>query len=807
MSEKISLKGQTTEPERDDALSYREKPNFSPTANSSHDIPFLQKTIGNRAVYRLFKTRTIQAKLKIGRTNDVYEQEADNAAEQVIKNGLAERPGLSQTETTIQCSPAEGETATTTEPASEVTQPPSETTQPPSPVSTTQPEETKTPTPGLIVEDSATELLPGQMKRSAFLAQLRAAVCSTAEAALSGSIWSAMGCPWIDRWFGYYAGRDSQSIERAIQRYTGASGAGSAAEYIPIICLRVQIGIVVWRTTGEVIGVPEAALAGVPETSSEAGGETSMPETSSEEVPETPPSTTDSIHFKSRGNNAKESVDPKSVQSQLDTGHSLDSNTKSKMETAFGQDFSGVKIHTDTKAGQLSDDLNARAFTVGKDVAFGSGEYQPGTLIGDALIAHELAHTVQQGGGSSSSSPMQKGETESGTLEEDADTSAVGAMVSLWGGIKGGLANIARNAMPRLKSGLRLQRCTKITPPEPAEGRTPNYDSFSDAEGHMTDSVATDRMIRNWQQLENVYSDAALGNKRAIQIIAEIENVYARTGIYVAEQNYSFECTLPVYREMSGKCIPNWSFLDYLRPDKPAGIRLRRIIGDAYRKKAEELSIRNEIIANALSLLLAGAMARGAMSATAREAATISRETETVIAGEGKALSAERQAASGGPPSPGTTRINVLVVGAERADEFAYANQVASRGNQVVVVNPKTTEAAKAFQRGGGNFVNAKIEELPRNAQYQIIREDIPVPTPVYQQAAEFVTQRFIRLAPGGRWVIVTESPEFVRSIRAAADIKGGNVFIRQISAAHEAAPQSAYPRERSRFVVIVEKP
>ncbi len=439
MSEKISLKDQTTEPERDDSLSYREKPNFSPTANSSHDISFLQKTIGNRALFRLFKSGALQPKLKIGQPKDTYEQEADRVAGQVIGNNYNEKPNLSNTTTTIQRSPAEGETTTTTEPVPEVTQPPS-------PVSTTQPEETKTPTPGLIVEDSATELLPGQMKRSEFLAQLRAAVCSTAEAALSGSRWSEKGCPWIDHWFGYYAGRDSQSIERAIQRYTGASGVGSAADYIPIICLRVQIGIAAWRMSGEVKGAPEAAPTEIPGTASEGGAET-------------PPSTTDSIDFKSRGNSAKESVDPKSVQSQLDTGHSLDSNTKSKMETAFGQDFSDVKIHTDSKASQLSDDLNARAFTIGKDVAFGSGEYQPGTLIGDALIAHELAHTVQQGGGSSSSAPMQKGESQSGVLEEDADTSAVGAMVSLWGGIKGGLANIARNAMPRLKSGLRLQRC------------------------------------------------------------------------------------------------------------------------------------------------------------------------------------------------------------------------------------------------------------------------------------------------------------------------------------------------------------
>jgi hypothetical protein len=122
MSEKISLKDQTTEPERGDALSYREKPNFSPTANSSHDISFLQRTIGNRALFGLFKSGTLRPKLKIGQPNDTYEQEADRVAGQVIGNNYSEKPNLSNTITTIQRFPAEGETTTTTvAPPSEVT--------------------------------------------------------------------------------------------------------------------------------------------------------------------------------------------------------------------------------------------------------------------------------------------------------------------------------------------------------------------------------------------------------------------------------------------------------------------------------------------------------------------------------------------------------------------------------------------------------------------------------------------------------------------------------------------------------------
>jgi hypothetical protein len=67
------------------------------------------------------------------------------------------------------------------------------------------------------------------------------------------------------------------------------------------------------------------------------------------------------------------------------------------LQPAFGADFSGVRVHTDATAQGLSDTLNAHAFTIGTDIAFAPGEYQPGTVVGDALIAHELAHVVQQG--------------------------------------------------------------------------------------------------------------------------------------------------------------------------------------------------------------------------------------------------------------------------------------------------------------------------------------------------------------------------------------------------------------------------
>lgn len=79
-------------------------------------------------------------------------------------------------------------------------------------------------------------------------------------------------------------------------------------------------------------------------------------------------------------------------------GSQLYGDLKSRMESSFGRDFSNVRIHTGSKAAELSNSIGARAFTYGNDIYFNQGQFQPGTAQGDRLIAHELTHTVQQSG-------------------------------------------------------------------------------------------------------------------------------------------------------------------------------------------------------------------------------------------------------------------------------------------------------------------------------------------------------------------------------------------------------------------------
>jgi hypothetical protein len=79
-------------------------------------------------------------------------------------------------------------------------------------------------------------------------------------------------------------------------------------------------------------------------------------------------------------------------------GQPLDVATRAFLEPRFGHDFSGVRVHTDDRAAESARAVNALAYTVGRNVVFGAGQYAPGTSGGQKLLAHELTHVVQQRG-------------------------------------------------------------------------------------------------------------------------------------------------------------------------------------------------------------------------------------------------------------------------------------------------------------------------------------------------------------------------------------------------------------------------
>jgi hypothetical protein len=89
-----------------------------------------------------------------------------------------------------------------------------------------------------------------------------------------------------------------------------------------------------------------------------------------------------------------------SIESHLNSsrgsGSSLPESTRNNMESAFGVDFSNVRIHNDSNSVSMNKEVNAQAFTYGSDIYFNEGKYQPNTLEGQHLLAHEMTHVVQQ---------------------------------------------------------------------------------------------------------------------------------------------------------------------------------------------------------------------------------------------------------------------------------------------------------------------------------------------------------------------------------------------------------------------------
>lgn len=124
--------------------------------------------------------------------------------------------------------------------------------------------------------------------------------------------------------------------------------------------------------------------------------------------------------------NGKEMISKRLLNSSQG-GVPLESNVQRFMETRFGVDFSRVQVHADSRAAALSQSLDARAFTHGQHIYFNEGEYQPEIQAGKRVIAHELTHVIQQGGGQTRL-PVQQHVTENRGANAPATIQRLGAL-------------------------------------------------------------------------------------------------------------------------------------------------------------------------------------------------------------------------------------------------------------------------------------------------------------------------------------------------------------------------------------------
>lgn len=111
------------------------------------------------------------------------------------------------------------------------------------------------------------------------------------------------------------------------------------------------------------------------------------------------------------------------------SGTPLPAELRGRFESSLGADLSGVRVHTGSASAEASAAVGARAYTVGQDIHFGSGHYDPSSSSGQLLLAHEVAHTVQQQGKAPSMQPKLEVSTPQDSAELEADRAAA-AMVA-----------------------------------------------------------------------------------------------------------------------------------------------------------------------------------------------------------------------------------------------------------------------------------------------------------------------------------------------------------------------------------------
>lgn len=134
------------------------------------------------------------------------------------------------------------------------------------------------------------------------------------------------------------------------------------------------------------------------------------------------------------------------------TGHALPDDLRTKFEGSLGTDLSSVRVHTGAASADAASAVGAKAYATGNDVHFGAGHYDPSSSSGQELIAHEVAHTVQQRGGSPQRQHKLEVSSPGDHAEVEADRAA-SAMVSGGGAVVGTSSGIQREAEAAASEG------------------------------------------------------------------------------------------------------------------------------------------------------------------------------------------------------------------------------------------------------------------------------------------------------------------------------------------------------------------
>ena len=205
-------------------------------------------------------------------------------------------------------------------------------------------------------------------------------------------------------------------------------------------------------------------------------------------------------------------------------GQNLTDETRAFMEPRFGHDFSQVRIHTDERAAESAQALDALAYTVGQDIVFGTGQYVPETQEGRGLLAHELTHVVQQRG-MNNAGPTTIGPAED-SYEQEADKISSSITTNASPGIgdvtgeaqrvsgntsrdlKGGGAPAATGISASPGAGALIQR--KPTEEQLLERREKKFEEQMEAREEKFEEQTNERLanLENHQKAQDIHQKA-----------------------------------------------------------------------------------------------------------------------------------------------------------------------------------------------------------------------------------------------------------------------------------------------------------
>jgi hypothetical protein len=220
-------------------------------------------------------------------------------------------------------------------------------------------------------------------------------------------------------------------------------------------------------------------------------------------------------------NNAPVNGVPPIVHDVLNTpGQPLDAGTRAFMEPRFGHDFSGVRVHTDARAAESARSVNALAYTVGRNVVFGPGQYVPETSKGQRLLAHELTHTLQQ----ASTEPYEKENLRLGELGNASELEAniIASEITSGKDMRIALHNTVH--VPQIqRAGLFESIARLFGGGTFSDQELQEYLQFLDKTNHIEDHYDSDNkareVVRRWQTGNALY---ILPPRRKVLLIREM---------------------------------------------------------------------------------------------------------------------------------------------------------------------------------------------------------------------------------------------------------------------------------------------